>query len=91
MLRLPLVLLQGPKTAPPHEWIRADQVQRGDVVYVPGGGSSRAHFAPDVPPPDGAEPRRVRSVEAPGSFTLEDGHVCTYGRATPVLRLTLSS
>lgn len=68
------------------QWVRADEVRAGDLVVVPDGGSSRAHFAPDVPP-DGVAPRLVAKVDAPGSFVLEDGHVYSYRRRTPVLRL----
>ncbi len=69
------------------EWIRADEVRVGDLVVVPSGGSSRAFFTPEVPPPEDAEPLRVASVEAPGSFTLEGGSTFALQRRTQVLRV----
>ena len=70
------------------EQIRADQVRADDWVVIPPGGSSRAFYRPDAPPLDAAAaPRLVAKVDAPASFVLEDGHVCTYFRSTPVFRV----
>lgn len=66
------------------QWIRADEVRAGDVVFTPAGGSSRAHFDN----PEDAErfgvPRRVLRVDAPGSWTC-DGHIVTWPRQASVL------